>query len=69
MSKRITQCIIVARRRNDDGEKISERGANYEGKIQGYFEATGLRPRFLEDLRAMGIEFPGKYFEPGKPQA
>lgn len=34
MSKRITQCIIVARRRNDDGEKISERGANYEGKIK-----------------------------------
>lgn len=33
MSKRITQCIIVARRRNDDGEKISERGANYEGRI------------------------------------
>src|SRR5690242_21947240 len=27
-----------------------------------------IRPRFLEDLRAMGIEFPGKYFEPGIPQ-
>ena len=36
--------------------------------ILGHFEATGLRPRFLEDLRAMGIEFPGKYFEPGKRQ-
>ncbi len=44
-------------------------GMEPDGKIQGYFEATGLRPRFLEDLRAMGIEFPGKYFEPGKPQA
>ena len=42
-------------------------GMDAEGKIQGYFEATGLRPRFLEDLRAMGIEFPGRYFEPGKP--
>jgi pilus assembly protein CpaF len=39
-----------------------------DGSILGYFEATGIRPRFLEDLRAMGIEFPGKYFEPGRPQ-
>jgi pilus assembly protein CpaF len=31
-----------------------------DGKIVGHFEATGLRPRFLEDLKAMGIEFPGK---------
>jgi pilus assembly protein CpaF len=43
-------------------------GMEPDGKILGYFEATGLRPRFLEDLRAMGIEFPGKYFEPGRPQ-
>jgi len=38
-----------------------------DGKITGHFEATGIRPRFLEDMRAMGIEFPGKYFEPGRP--
>jgi pilus assembly protein CpaF len=43
-------------------------GMEADGKIIGHFEATGIRPRFLEDLRAMGIEFPGKYFEPGKPQ-
>ena len=42
-------------------------GMDADGNIQGHFEATGLRPRFLEDMRAMGIEFPGKYFEPGKP--
>ncbi|MEX0405210.1 CpaF family protein [Aquibium sp. LZ166] len=39
-----------------------------DGKIVGHFEATGIRPRFLDDLKAMGIEFPGKYFEPGRPQ-
>ncbi len=39
-----------------------------DGTIVGHFEATGIRPRFLEDLKAMGIEFPGHYFEPGKPQ-
>lgn len=41
-------------------------GTEADGRIVGHFEATGIRPRFLEDLKAMGIEFPGKYFEPGK---
>lgn len=40
-----------------------------DGSIVGHFEATGIRPRFLEHLKAMGIEFPGEYFEPGKPKA
>ncbi|TIO90211.1 MAG: CpaF family protein, partial [Mesorhizobium sp.] len=43
-------------------------GMEADGKIVGHFEATGIRPRFLEDLRNMGIEFPGKYFEPVRPQ-
>ena len=43
-------------------------GMGQKGEILGYFEATGIRPRFLEDLKAMGIEFPSKYFEPGMPQ-
>ena len=43
-------------------------GTDADGGIVGHFEATGIRPRFLEDLKAMGIEFPGKYFEPGRPQ-
>lgn len=43
-------------------------GTEADGKIAGHFEATGIRPRFLADLRAMGIEFPGHYFEPGRPQ-
>jgi pilus assembly protein CpaF len=36
-----------------------------EGKIIGHFEATGIRPRFLEHLIAMGVKIPGEYFEPG----
>lgn len=39
-----------------------------DGSIVGHFEATGVRPRFLEHLQAMGIVFPGSYFEPGKPK-
>jgi pilus assembly protein CpaF len=42
-------------------------GTETDGKIVGHFEATGIRPRFLDDMKAMGIEFPGKYFEPGRP--
>jgi pilus assembly protein CpaF len=48
--------------------KFVRTGMESDGKILGHFEATGIRPRFLEHLRAMGIEFPGSYFEPGKPK-
>ena len=48
--------------------KFVRTGMEADGKILGHFEATGLRPRFLEDMKAMGIEFPGSYFEPGKPK-
>lgn len=40
-------------------------GTGPNGEIQGHFEATGVRPRFLEELLAMGVELPGDIFEPG----
>jgi len=40
-------------------------GRTEEGKIIGHFEATGVRPRFLEHLVAMGVKLPGDFFEPG----
>jgi pilus assembly protein CpaF len=36
------------------------------GHIVGYFEPTGIRPRFLEELSAYGIEVPSAHFEPGR---
>ena len=45
--------------------RFKRTGLSEEGKILGHFEATGVRPRFLEELIAMGIELPGDYFEPG----
>ena len=45
--------------------KFCRTGLTDEGKIVGHFEATGVRPRFLEHLIAMGIELPGEFFEPG----
>lgn len=41
MIPRTKAYIFAARRRNDDGEKISERGVNYEGKIKGYIATLG----------------------------
>ncbi|HUG60363.1 MAG TPA: ATPase, T2SS/T4P/T4SS family, partial [Methylomirabilota bacterium] len=37
------------------------------GTVEGHFRATGVRPRFLEDLVAKGIEIPGSYFDPTRP--
>jgi pilus assembly protein CpaF len=37
-------------------------GMTADGNIIGHFEATGIRPRFLEELQALGVEFPGDYF-------
>ena len=45
--------------------RFKRTGLGPEGKILGHFEATGVRPRFLEDLESMGVELPGEYFEPG----
>jgi len=43
----------------------TETGA--DGKIVGHFSATGIRPRFLHDLVAMGVNLPGSNFDPSKP--
>ena len=45
--------------------KFQRTGLGPNGEIEGHFEATGVRPRFLEELVAMGIELPGEMFEPG----
>jgi pilus assembly protein CpaF len=31
-----------------------------------YFQATGVRPRFLSHLTNLGITIPGSYFDPSK---
>jgi pilus assembly protein CpaF len=42
-------------------------GTAPDGSVQGYFQATGVRPRFLTDLVAMGIKLPGTNFDPSQP--
>ncbi len=38
-----------------------------DGTVEGHFQATGVRPRFLGDLQAKGIKIPASYFDPSKP--
>jgi pilus assembly protein CpaF len=38
-----------------------------EGSVEGHFQATGVRPRFLSELSSRGIKIPSTYFDPSKP--
>jgi pilus assembly protein CpaF len=38
-----------------------------DGTIHGHHVATGVRPRFLHELVAAGVNIPGQYFDPSKP--
>jgi pilus assembly protein CpaF len=47
--------------------KFVRTGTAEDGTVQGHFQATGVRPRFLNDLLAKGIKIPGSYFDPSQP--
>jgi len=47
--------------------KFVRTGTAEDGTVQGHFQATGVRPRFLTDLLAKGIKIPGSYFDPSQP--
>jgi pilus assembly protein CpaF len=38
-----------------------------DGTVHGHHVATGVRPRFLHELVAAGVNIPGSYFDPSKP--
>jgi pilus assembly protein CpaF len=44
---------------------VKERSDEYG--IHGTFRATGVRPNFLQELKAYGIELPGTHFETSQP--
>ncbi len=44
--------------------KFTRTGTAPDGTVQGHFQATGVRPRFLADLVSYGIKIPGAYFDP-----
>jgi pilus assembly protein CpaF len=37
-----------------------------DGKIHGYYVATGIRPRFVEQLESQGIALPPDVFQPNR---
>ena len=41
-------------------------GIAEDGSVQGHFHASGVRPRFLERLRAFGITLPETLFDPAR---
>src|SRR3954447_14981863 len=47
--------------------KYTRTGTASDGTVEGHFQATGVRPRFLSELVARGINIPGAYFDPSKP--
>jgi pilus assembly protein CpaF len=47
--------------------KYVRTGTAEDGTVEGHFQATGVRPRFLNELQARGIKIPSSYFDPGKP--
>jgi len=47
--------------------KYVRTGTAADGTVQGHFQATGVRPRFLANLATQGIKIPGSYFDPSQP--
>ena len=47
--------------------KYVRTGTAPDGTVQGHFQATGVRPRFLAHLVTQGIKIPGSYFDPSQP--
>jgi pilus assembly protein CpaF len=47
--------------------KFVRTSTSEDGAIEGHFQATGVRPRFLSDLSARGLKVPSTYFDPSKP--
>jgi pilus assembly protein CpaF len=44
-------------------------GRAADGSVLGEFETTGVRPKFMEELTARGIELPPGLFAPHKRSA
>lgn len=45
---------------------FKQTGISNEGAVQGYFHATGIRPKFMDRLRSFGVALPDSLFDPTK---
>jgi len=46
---------------------FKQTGVDAQGKVQGYFTATGYKPSFLDEIRVRGIVISEDIFKPSKP--
>jgi pilus assembly protein CpaF len=46
--------------------KFVRKHADPDGTIHGEFRATGIRPKFMENLKTRGVELPAHYFDPDR---
>ncbi|WP_341869982.1 CpaF family protein [Sphingomicrobium sediminis] len=46
--------------------RFRRKGRNADGTIDGVFEATGIRPRFADELEARGIDLSAELFRPDR---
>ncbi|MCT4371926.1 CpaF family protein [Yangia mangrovi] len=46
--------------------RFKRSGIDEEGRVLGSFRATGIRPRFLDDLQAQGLLLKSDHFDPSK---
>jgi pilus assembly protein CpaF len=47
--------------------KFVRTSTDQDGMIQGHHVATGIRPRFLQELIAHGVNIPTSHFDPSRP--
>ncbi|MBV8791337.1 MAG: CpaF family protein [Pseudolabrys sp.] len=47
--------------------KFVRTGTGADGAVEGHFQATGIRPRFLTELVNHGIRIEGRLFDPSQP--
>ena len=45
---------------------FEQTGIDAEGHVKGKFSAKGIRPKFIEKFKALGISVPRDLFDPGK---
>lgn len=46
---------------------FKQTGVDAQGKVQGYFTATGYLPSFLDEIRIRGVQISDDIFKPSKP--
>ncbi len=61
----ITECVGMESGQvtTQDIFVFEKTGINSAGKVTGRFRATGVRPKFYDKIRAIGMELPGSLFQ------